>query len=199
MSVAVPIPSHFHCCYLILVPSNSTRGLLQSFPNDLLFTLLSFPWLIFNLASWSILYMVAILIFLKCDCTFFTSDSEAISNDPRLVFEVSFYFPKFASAVPHEPCALARLVLVTNVCICLVCSHCCCFVVKPSYPPLFTHLTPVCPMWISPDLYEALFDIPNPQLHIPHIIPLKSIIHTNYLIWTFAILYFHIGYKLFEE
>lgn len=40
-SVTTIIPSHLHCCYLMLAP-NFMLGLLQSFPNDLLFTLLSF-------------------------------------------------------------------------------------------------------------------------------------------------------------
>lgn len=127
--------------------------------------------------------MVTTFIFLKHDCDLFPkTHSEAISNDPHLIFEVSFHSPKFSSAVAHELCVLARLVLVTNVCVRLVCSHCSLLLSSLPIHLFLTHLTPVYPLWVSQDLYESLFDIPNPQLHIPHIIPLKSIIRNNYLI-----------------
>lgn len=84
-SVTTIIPSHLHCCYLMLAP-NFMLGSLQSFPNDLLFTLLSFLWLIFNLASWSILNVVTILIFLKCDYRLFPSNRTTIRDNPAFYF-----------------------------------------------------------------------------------------------------------------
>ena len=146
MSVTTTIASNFHCCYPLLVPNNFMPALLQSFLDDLLITILSFPWLIFNLASWAILYVVTILIFLKCHCNLFASNSKAINdNTPRVsLFTVSFHFSKLASAVPHEPCLLAWLVLLIRVWICLGHSHRCFFCCHWSSHPPLSHLYNSC-------------------------------------------------------
>lgn len=92
--LATTIPSYFLCCCLVVVPGTFMPGLLRPFPNDPLFTLLSSPWLTFNLASWSMVCVVTTSIFLKCDCNPFTSNLKAISDNP------TFYFNKVSSAFP---------------------------------------------------------------------------------------------------
>lgn len=90
-----PISFAVTCCssLTILCLNNWNHCLMTYF-----FTLLYSPWLIFNLASWSMQFVVTPLIFLKCDCNLFPSKSKAISNTP------TFYIHYIPSPFQHCFC-----------------------------------------------------------------------------------------------